>query len=50
METSANYEAALDRAVAVLMKVQRDRKVEQAAAELGISRAAADQIATSLGY
>lgn len=47
---NANYEAALDRAVAVMMKVQRDRKIEQAARELGISREVADQFATSLGF
>lgn len=42
-------EKSIDNAVAVMMKVQRDRIIATAADELGISRQEADRVARMIG-
>lgn len=50
METKTKAEAALDRAVASLMDIQRTRTVQKAADQLGMTYQQADRLATSLGH
>lgn len=50
METTTNAEAAIDRAVATLMDIQRTRTVQKAADELGMTYQQADRLAVALGH
>lgn len=48
-ETATKAQQSIDDAVAVMMKVQRDRIVAKAATELGITTRQADRIAQAMG-